>query len=116
MKKAQVSYQKGFRVLTGDERSQAASMVIEPGGSKGGAENRHGGADQWLYVKSGVGEARINGHAYPLEAGSLVLVQRGDRHEIRNTGRMPLKTLNVYLPPAYTDDGNELPAGTAGGR
>ncbi len=90
-------------------------MVIEPGASEGEADNRHHGADQWLYVESGAGEARINGHVYPIEAGSLILVQRGDRHEIRNTGRTPMKTLNFYVPPAYTPDGQELPAGMSGG-
>jgi len=42
-------------------------------------------------------------------AGSLVLIERGDRHEIRNTGRTLLKTLNVYVPPGYTAGGHELP-------
>jgi len=46
-----------------------------------------------------------------LKAGSLVLIERGTTHEIRNTGRSPLKTLNVYVPPAYRSDGNELPRG-----
>ena len=32
------------------------------------------------------------------------------RHEIRNTGRTLLRTLNVYLPPGYTREGDELPA------
>ena len=62
---------------------------------------------------SGKGEATINGHVYPLEAGSLVLIERGDKHEIRNTGDVPMKTLNVYLPTAYTRDGDELPPGKA---
>ncbi len=114
MKHTSVAYAKGFRVLIGDENSQAASMVIAPGDSEGGADNRHDGADQWLYVESGNGEAKINGHVYPLEAGSLVLIQRGDRHEIRNTGRSAMKTLNIYVPPAYMQDGNELPAGKPG--
>jgi oxalate decarboxylase/phosphoglucose isomerase-like protein (cupin superfamily) len=43
--------------------------------------------------------------------GTLVLIQRGDTHEVRNTGSGPLKTLNVYIPPAYTEGGEELPAG-----
>ncbi|MBV8229453.1 MAG: hypothetical protein JO329_05655 [Planctomycetaceae bacterium] len=42
-----------------------------------------------------------------------MLIQRGETHEIRNTGREPLRTLNVYVPPAYTDEGDELPAGRA---
>jgi hypothetical protein len=35
------------------------------------------------------------------------------RHEIRNTGSQPLRTLNVYVPPAYTAEGDERPAGRA---
>ena len=45
--------------------------------------------------------------------GTLVLIGRGETHEIRNTGDAPLKTLNIYVPPAYTDEGDELPAGKA---
>ena len=45
---------------------------------------------------SGRGEAVVNGKRYPLQEGSLVLIERGDTHEIRNTGAAPLKTLNVY--------------------
>jgi mannose-6-phosphate isomerase-like protein (cupin superfamily) len=111
MKRTSVAYRQGFHVLVGDEHSQAASMVIAPGDHEGGAGNRHRGADQWLYVESGSGEAHVNGHAYPIEAGSLVLVQRGDTHEIRNTGTTPLKTLNIYVPPAYTASGDERPEG-----
>jgi oxalate decarboxylase/phosphoglucose isomerase-like protein (cupin superfamily) len=39
------------------------------------------------------------------------LIEHGDAHEIRNTGRGPLRTLNLYSPPAYRADGRELPAG-----
>jgi mannose-6-phosphate isomerase-like protein (cupin superfamily) len=111
MKRAVVTYANGFRILEGNERSQAASMVIEPGGHEGGPSNRHHGADQWLYVESGSGEAVVNGQAYRLETGVLILIQRGDSHEIRNPGRTPLRTLSFYVPPAYTSDGDELPAG-----
>src|SRR5690242_15837548 len=111
MKHASISYLKGFHVLIGDDHSQAATMVIEPNGCEGGPDNMHKGADQWLYVASGRGEAKINGHVYPLESGALVLIQRGDRHEIRNTGSAPMRTLNFYVPPAYTSEGEERPAG-----
>jgi mannose-6-phosphate isomerase-like protein (cupin superfamily) len=86
-------------------------MTLAPGETEGGPDNRHRGADQWLFVVSGMGEAVVNGKKVPLRAGTLVLIQRGDIHEIRNTGRGPLKTLNVYVPPAYTPAGNERPAG-----
>jgi oxalate decarboxylase/phosphoglucose isomerase-like protein (cupin superfamily) len=39
----------------------------------------------------------------------LLLIERRDRHEIQNTGRAPLRTLNVYVPPAYTKRGDPLP-------
>lgn len=111
MKRTHVAYRTGFHVLTGDMNSQAASMVIATGESEGGPDNRHRGADQWLYVESGKGEAIVNGHHYPLEPGALVLVQRGDTHEIRNTGHAALKTLNIYVPPAYSGEGDTLPPG-----
>jgi mannose-6-phosphate isomerase-like protein (cupin superfamily) len=57
--------------------------------------------------------AVVNGERVELRAGTLVLIQRGDTHEIRNTGEVPLETLNIYVPPAYTEEGEELPAGKA---
>lgn len=111
MKRTEVRYPNGFHVLIGDGRSQAATMVIQPGGNEGSADNKHRGADQWLLVAVGSGEAVVNGHRYDLKPGSLVLIERGDTHEIRNTGSEPLKTLNFYVPPAYDSGGNELPPG-----
>ena len=111
MKKKTLRFGKGFRVIPGDRRSQAAEMVIEPGGAEGDAGNRHRGSDQWLYVVSGTGRATIEGVRHPLRAGSLLCIQRGEAHEIRNTGRTLLKTVNVYVPPAYTRGGEPLPRG-----
>ena len=88
-------------------------MTLAAGGTEGGPDNRHRGADQWLFVESGTGIAVVNGRRVRLRAGSLLLIERGDTHEIRNTGRTPLKTLNIYVPPAYTKAGDELPRGRA---
>ena len=65
----------------------------------------------WLYVLSGSGVATLGGRKHRIRGGSLVLIERGTTHEIQNTGRTPLKTLNVYVPPAYTSAGDELPRG-----
>jgi mannose-6-phosphate isomerase-like protein (cupin superfamily) len=102
---------KGFRVAMSNRRAQAATMVIAPGKSEGGPDNRHRGADQWLFVLSGTGIAIFAQTKHRLKANSLLLIERGTIHEIRNTGRTPLKTLNVYVPPAYRADGEELPRG-----
>src|SRR5438128_12620243 len=101
MKSKHLRFGKGFRVATGNRRSQAAEMVIEPGKAEGDPENRHKGADQWLFVLSGTGVATVNRRRHRLRAGSLLLIERGDLHEVRNTGRGLLRTLNFYVPPAY---------------
>ncbi|MGV3593324.1 MAG: cupin domain-containing protein [Gammaproteobacteria bacterium] len=111
MKFATVVYNAEFEVVMGNARAQAAVMVVPPGGAEGGAGNRHKGADQWLYVVSGKGRATVNGKPYRLGPDVLLLIEQGDIHEIRNDGDEPLKTLNFYAPPAYTEDEDELPAG-----
>jgi mannose-6-phosphate isomerase-like protein (cupin superfamily) len=113
MQHKHLQFGRGFRVVLGNEHSQAAQMTLDPGETEGGPDNCHRGADQWLYVVSGTGEAVVNDESIELRAGTLLLIERGDRHEIRNSGQGPLRTLNVYVPPAYTDDGEELPAGHA---
>lgn len=111
MQRKHLRFGRGFRVALGNARAQAAEMVLAPGDSEGGPANRHQGADQWLFIVNGVGEARVNGKRYPLSTGTIMLIEAGDRHEVRNTGRTPLKTLNIYAPPAYDADGEELPPG-----
>jgi mannose-6-phosphate isomerase-like protein (cupin superfamily) len=110
VKRKALRFGKGFRVALGNRRSQAAEMVIAPGDAEGGPKNRHRGSDQWLFVISGSGLAKIKGQRYTLKSGTLLLIEHGDQHEIRNTGRGLLKTLNFYSPPAYTRSGEELPA------
>lgn len=111
MKRKALRFGKGFRVALGNRRSQAAEMVLEPGKAEGDPGNRHRGADQWLFVKEGRGVATVNGRRYALRAGSLMLIEAGERHEVRAVGREPLRTLNFYVPPAYDREGEELPRG-----
>lgn len=111
MQRKSLRFAKGFHLAIRNARSQAAEMVLAPGDKEGGPDNTHRGSDQWLFVVEGTGAAIINGHRYALRPGALILIERGDTHEIRATGRSPLKTLNIYVPPAYRDDDTELPAG-----
>ena len=76
----------GFLPLFEANGVQAAQMVIPPGGREGGPDNRHRGADQWLFVASGRGMAIVEGARRALRPGSLLLIERGERHEIRATG------------------------------
>ncbi|HYM69564.1 MAG TPA: cupin domain-containing protein [bacterium] len=102
MKQVRVTGTRGFfDVVAGTDRSQAATMVLAPGESTGGEDNTHPESDQWLYVISGAGRATVGGRTCALDAGTLLLIEAGEPHEIRNTGTASLVTVNVYAPPAY---------------
>ncbi len=111
MELKKLRFSRGFRVAFGNRRGQAAEMVIAPGDSEGGPDNRHRGADQWLYVISGSGNAIVSGNQHKLSEGCILLIERNEQHEIRNTGRTLLRTLNIYTPPAYNAKGDPLPRG-----
>ena len=80
-------------------------------GTWGSARFRHAVTFNQLAEMEGTGAAVVNGRKLPLKAGALVLIEAGDTHEIRNTGRGLLKTVSVNLPPAYDREGEELPPG-----
>lgn len=90
-----------FKVIAGTKRSQAAIMVLDPHSSTGGPDNKHARSDQWLFVTSGKGTAIVAGREVPLKENSLLLIEAGETHEIKNVGDQPLKTLNFYCPPQY---------------
>ena len=111
MKHERLEFKEDFRIVFQIREVQAAEMTLGADGHEGGPDNRHRGADQWLYVVSGEGLAIIDGVEQELQAGSLLVVEKGEKHEIRNTGSTPLKTLNFYSPPAYDCNEDPLPAG-----
>jgi mannose-6-phosphate isomerase-like protein (cupin superfamily) len=116
MKRRLLRFGEGFRVPVTLARAQIAEMVLRPGGQEGDEENRHRGADQWLFVLSGRGEARVEGRRVELRRGVLLVIERGERHAIRNLGRTLLRTLNFYSPLAFRADGSTRPAGRPPGR
>jgi len=69
MQHKHLKFGHGFRVVLGDHRSQAAQMTLAPGETEGGPDNRHHGADQWLYVVNGEGVAVVDGQRVDLRKG-----------------------------------------------
>ena len=107
----QLSFRTGFHVAVTHGKFQAATMNLVPGGKEGGPRNKHKGADQWLLVIEGTGRAIVAGRSQVLKPGTLLLIEKNVTHEIRNTGRGLLKTVNLYNPPAYGKDGEPLATG-----
>src|SRR5690348_11884588 len=96
-----LDFDERFRVAFRNARAEAAVMTIPPGDAEGDPQNRHEDADQWLFVVEGEGTAIVEGKRQRLEPGTLLLIERGERHEVRNDGKKPLRTLNFYVPPEY---------------
>lgn len=109
MQICQLEFQSNFHVVAGNDRSQAAVMVLAKGDSTGGPDNRHRDSDQWLYVVSGEGEATVEQQHQRLRPGTLLLVERNEAHQITNVGNEPLQTVNVYVPPAYSSRAGQPP-------
>ena len=100
---------KQFAVLARTRSSQAATMTLAPGAeSNEGSANEHAWAEQWMYVVSGTGTARIARRTVKLRPGTLVLIAKREPHVIRAGARSRLVTMNIYVPPAYGDDGEPL--------
>jgi mannose-6-phosphate isomerase-like protein (cupin superfamily) len=96
---------KLFSVLESTRSSQVALMILPPGESTGPPDNEHPQSEQWLFVISGTGLVRADRRRVSLRQHSLVLIEKNEIHQVVNTGRRPLRTLNLYVPLAYTDSG-----------
>jgi len=105
-----------FDVLIDSRDAQAAMMTLQSRQSSSDeVSNEHPASEQWLYVIAGVGTATVvarskktrtlKEHSVKIRAGTLLLIEKGERHRIQNTGRRPLRTINFYIPKAYRADG-----------
>jgi mannose-6-phosphate isomerase-like protein (cupin superfamily) len=113
MKHFKTTDRGAFEPLHATGTSQAAMMTLAPGESSSeDSGNEHAWAEQWLYVVSGQGVARAGRQRVELAVGMLILIEKGEPHQIENTGKTPLVTLNIYAPPGYDDDGDPLYGGT----
>lgn len=59
--------------------------------------------DQFFRVEEGSGEAVLDGVRSPIQAGFAILVPAGAKHNITNTGTVPLKLYTLYAPPNHRD-------------
>ena len=102
---------KTFNILASTRDGQAAMMTLRPGQSSSDEpENEHPRCEQWLFVLSGSGRATVGSRNVAIRANSLLLIEKGEPHQITCTGRAALVTLNLYIPPAYDAGGEVKPS------
>lgn len=89
------------KVIFTGTRSQLVVMNIPPGGEVG--EETHKYTEQTLFFLSGTGKAILDGKESPINAGDVVVVTPGTKHNFVNTGVIPLKIYTVYSPPNHID-------------
>jgi len=87
-------------VLYTDMRLQLVVMALKPGEDIG--EEVHQ-LDQFIRVDKGEGKAMLDGVDHPIADGSAVIVPKGMRHNIINTGTESMKLYTLYAPPNHID-------------
>lgn len=87
-------------VYTGKEM-QLVLMTLHPGEEIG--EEVHEDRDQFFRIEGGQGEVLIDGKWTKVESDWAIVVPSGARHNVRNTGKEPLKLYTIYAPPDHAD-------------
>ncbi len=89
------------RVLYSGKHLQLVLMTLQPGEEIG--SEIHDSIDQFFRIEEGEGVVDIDGVENRVEDGSGVIVPSGARHNVRNTGQVPLKLYTLYGPPEHQD-------------
>ncbi|MDR3592337.1 MAG: cupin domain-containing protein [Negativicutes bacterium] len=71
--------------------------IIGPG--KIHEEHKHDDNQELITVIGGEGVARIDGREFAISQGSVIGLDRGERHGFVNTGKTDLMMLWIYDPP-----------------
>ncbi len=88
------------RVLYTGKNSQLVLMSIEPGDEIG--DEVHD-LDQFIRIEAGRATVMLDGVAHQLGDDWAVVIPAGTRHNLVNTGDIPVKLYSVYSPPEHKD-------------
>ena len=86
------------KVLYTDERLQLVVMSLAPNEDIG--EEVHE-LDQFIRVEKGEGKSVLNGEEYAISDGYAVVIPKGVRHNIINSGSGHMKLYTIYTPPQH---------------
>ncbi len=88
------------RVLYTARNCQLVVMSLKPKEEIGEEVHK---LDQFFRVEAGSGAVVIDGARTAIGAGYALLIPAGARHNIINTGDVPLKLYTLYAPPNHLD-------------
>jgi mannose-6-phosphate isomerase-like protein (cupin superfamily) len=88
------------QVLYTAKHCQLVVMALKPKEEIGAEVHK---LDQFFRVEEGSGEAVLDGVRTAIRAGFAVVVPAGAKHNIINTGSVPLKLYTLYAPPNHRD-------------
>jgi mannose-6-phosphate isomerase-like protein (cupin superfamily) len=89
------------RVLYTGSNLQLVLMTLQPGEEIG--EEVHDDRDQFFRIEEGKGEIVIDGRRHEVRDDFGVIVPAGARHNVVNSGKVPLKLYTLYGPPEHRD-------------
>jgi mannose-6-phosphate isomerase-like protein (cupin superfamily) len=89
------------KVLYTGKNLQLVLMTMQSGEEIG--EEIHGDRDQFFRIEAGQGEIWIDGVANEVKADDGVIVPAGAKHNVVNTGSVPLKLYTIYGPPEHRE-------------
>ena len=88
------------RVLYTAKNSQLVLMLLQPGEEIG--EETHE-LDQFIRFEEGEGKVILDGVEHAVRADYAVVIPKGAKHNVINTGSMALKLYTLYSPPEHKD-------------
>ena len=88
------------RVAYTANHCQLVLMALQPGEDIGSEVHT---VDQFFRIEAGSGEMVIEGLRSAIHSGSAIVVPAGARHNLVNTGHVPLKLYTLYAPPHHRD-------------
>lgn len=89
------------RVLYTGKNLQLVLMALRPNEEIG--EEVHDDRDQFFRIESGSGEVWIDGKKTPVKSEDAIVIPAGAKHNVVNTGNIPLQLYTLYGPPEHID-------------
>ena len=94
------------KVVATTQQQQLVLMSLEPGETI--PSEIHSSTTQFFRIESGTGTALVANKRYKLKPNIALIVPPGTKHEIKQTGKDPLKLYTIYSPPEHPKNRKQL--------